>query len=570
MKRANCVAWPLCLVFALCAIGIAAIGAIGTAASAADGDPVPYVGVKGQPACPVDSNADKINRAMPLDQDTPNVWPVECANCISHALQIMDPQVVGDVLADGTLEGPGKPEWNLRHLLEQIGGSRGGGSALGDVLNSMTVQQTINSFEVKPRPDLKTFVIDPWAKAAGAADFADLILRLDGNVGASPAEKEDNAKRAWSAAPYKLLAIGYRPDLVRLDFEQNRITSGGEARFVFQNISQGVFQAQTLIFEYKLPAANVTELRNWTKEYDALRKLSFGPAFNAKLLEITKKFTDRNVEYPVPNNVTLGQLRTNELFRAGVGFDWELREFHISQRGLLEPSTVQMNPDLQFNTEPEDQTLKDYLSSDEFKKSFPHTTIPWNFAKKRFLAGSAINPVAFINTKFSPGGNIQPVPADKVDTWLPNLPDKDKRHRFAASTCNGCHGGDAPRTTVFAGKEAVLIPGGFFLTGFTHIDGRGGRIGHPGTAIMSDFMCSSDLVARASAFEFFLKAPDPFFASLFQVTREVQKSDFRTDLHKTLGLIGQAEKDAVDPSGPSLESLAAGMATIVVNQSRVH
>ncbi|MBY5775065.1 hypothetical protein HFN63_34285 [Rhizobium leguminosarum] len=209
------------------------------------------------------------------------------------------------------------------------------------------------------------------------------------------------------SAPYNLAAIGYRPDLVRLNLEENRITSGGEARFVFQAISQCIFQAQTLIFEYTLRAANVTEVKEWTKDYDALRKLPFGPTFNDELLKITKKFTDRNVKYPVPNNVTLGQLRTNELFRPGT-FQWELREFHISQRGQLEPSTVQMNPDLMFNTPPEDQTLRDYLNSSEFNGSFPHTTIPWTFAGKPFLLAARSLPLHSSTLNFCLAGVFSP------------------------------------------------------------------------------------------------------------------------------------------------------------------
>ncbi|XNO40696.1 hypothetical protein ACL2DZ_00655 (plasmid) [Sinorhizobium meliloti] len=537
-------------------------------ASGNGSDPVPYIGVKGQPACLVDSNADKINRALPLDKAEPNVWPVACERCISHALQIMDPKVVGDILSDGSLGAPAKNEWSLRYLLTQIGGPRGGGSALGDVLESMRIEQSINTFPVGRRPDLETFIIDPWVNAAGALDFRDLVRRLDGKVGVSDDERKDNSDNAWKASPYKLVAIGYRPDLVRLNLEENRITSGGESRFVFQAVSQGVFRAQTLIFEYSLPAANVAELKNWTLDYDSLRSEDLGSAdFNNKLLAITKKFTDRNVKFPVPNNVNLGQLRTNELFRPGT-FQWELREFHISQRGMLEPSTVQMNPDLMFNTAPENQTLIDYLDSPDFQGSFPNTTIPWTFNGKAFLAGSAITPASFINTRFLPGAAIQPVAEDKIDTWLPTFTDKERRHRFAASTCNGCHGGDAPRTTVFTGKEALLVPLGFFLTGFTHIDGRGGRIGHVGTAIMSDFMCSSDLVARASAFELFRDAQEMLVTNLLDVAREARRQDFKINSLDAMKLV--QPQGTLSQSDSSLARFATGLSIIANNQGRVH
>ncbi|MBY5775064.1 hypothetical protein HFN63_34280 [Rhizobium leguminosarum] len=87
---------------------------------------------------------------------------------------------------------------------------------------------------------------------------------------------------------------------------------------------------------------------------------------------------------------------------------------------------------------------------------------------------------------------------------------------------------------------------------------------------MSDFMCSSDLVARASAFELFLNAPESVVTTLLQVAREAQRNEFRIDLQNSRGVIPQTEKDAATSSGASVESFAAGMSVIAVNQGRVH
>jgi hypothetical protein len=446
---------------------------------------VPYTGVDGKPTCLADSNAVKIDRGQSLDGT--GDWPMDCINCISHALQVTDISVVGD-----TGKPPAMPEWTLRHVLTEIGNWRGPGTALNDFLGTMLVEQTINGFEVEPRPDIQTVLLDPWQAAAGVSSFDALVDVLDGDQGASAADA------AWSAAPFKLVTIGYRPDLVRADFEASRINAGGEGRLIFQAVGSDGFEAMLLIFEYTLPARNEAELVKWTQQYDELRQLPFGPAYNDALAAITRQFTDRNPAYAVPNNVTLGQLRTNELLV--VNRDWELREFRISHAGKLEPAAVQMNPDLRFNSSPDLKTLLSYLASPEFTGTFPNTTIPWTFAGRPFLAGSSITPVSFIGS----------------DTWLSGQPGID-RERFASTTCNGCHGGDAPRGVAFPGKEAVLNPDGAFQTGFTHVDARGRAFGRPNDTILSDFMCQSDLVARVAAFEAFRGSPASIANLLFGI-----------------------------------------------------
>lgn len=444
---------------------------------------VPYTGVAGKATCPADSNAVKIDKGLSLDGTAD--WPMDCVNCVSHALQVTAVSVVGDVG-----QPPAKPEWTLRHALTEIGGSRGPGTALRDFLGTMLVEQEINGFKVAPRPDIQTVLLDPWQVNVGVTSFDALVDVLDGRQGASAADA------AWNAAPFKLVSIGYRPDLVRPDFEAGRINAGGEGRLIFQGITGTEFEAMLVIFEYTLPARNETELAAWTTQYDALRQMPFGPAYNDALAAITRQFTDRNPKYGVPNNVTLGQLRTNELLV--LNRDWELREFRISHNGRLEPAAVQMNPDLSFNSDPAKATLLAYLASPEFTGSFPNTSIPWSFAGRPFLAGSALTPVSFIGS----------------DTWLNGETGID-RERFASTTCNGCHGGDAPRGVAFPGKEAVLNPDGAFETGFTHVDARGAGFGRPHDAILSDFMCQSDLVARVAAFELFRNSPQTIANLLF-------------------------------------------------------
>ena len=53
------------------------------------------------------------------------------------------------------------------------------------------------------------------------------------------------------------------------------------------------------------------------------------------------------------------------------------------------------------------------------------------------------------------------------------------------------------------------MPHGYFLTGFTHVDARADRPGHQGGSIMSEFMCESDLLARAAVLRGLIDAGTP-------------------------------------------------------------
>lgn len=433
-----------------------------------------YQGINGTLACPADSNATKINAGIALDAANP--WPTDCINCISHAIMVTDPSVVGEMMDGQSASPPASKAWELRHLLTEISGSAGPGGALKDLLESFDADQSLNSFEVKRRPGVKEKIIIPWVAAAGLNSPGELFETLN-NTG-------DVTDKAWSLAPFKLISIGYRPDLILRDIISNHAISGGEGRFIFQALQDNrKFAPFTIIFEYALPATSTAGASAWAVRYDALRQLPFGARYNAELEAITRSFTDRNPTHNGPNNVSIGQIRTNELMNN----PWELREFRLAENGRLLPSTVKMNPDLKFNSDKSDKLI-DFLNSEEFSGSFPTTVIPWLINGEPFLAGSSLTPFEFVDPK-SPGKS--------VNTWLSasNVPES-LRHRFASTTCNGCHGGDAVRTSL---PSQVLVPNGFFITGFTHVDARGDRFANPSNAVLSEFLCSADLVERVRA-----------------------------------------------------------------------
>lgn len=490
-----------------------------------------YIGVNGLPACPAGSNADRINKGEDLGDITFEgrtfdvQWP-RCPKCISHALMITDPSVVDAPVT----------EWSLRHLLDEITGAAGPSDAIQTVIGSMRADQVIHGFDVPMRPDVEKIIVQPWFAAAGVTSFSGLVDRLNGKDGAAEADA------AWDAAPFRLLSIGYRPDLLNGNFAEKRVLSGGEGRFIFQAVGQnGQFVPMLLIFEYELPATLPQEAIDWARKFHNLTTMDFGEAYNTALREVTRGFTDRNVKFSRPNNNMLSQLRTNELAGPPTGPDqWELREFRITHAGRLEPATVQMNPDISYNSDDARKAeLVKYILGPEFIGSFPQTTIPWSHNGAPFLAGSSITPASFV---FGPPPSAPGERPPRVDTWLTGeveeapegedyaaeIPTETSpvlteaiRHRFASTTCNGCHGGDAIRSVGLSdktGEEAEienraiagkLVPHGYFLTGFTHVDARADRPGHQGGSIMSEFMCESDLVARAAVLRGLIDAGTP-------------------------------------------------------------
>jgi hypothetical protein len=95
-------------------------------------------------------------------------------------------------------------------------------------------------------------------------------------------------------SPLTLNAIVNRTDLRDLDDGH-----AGEGRFVFAVNSPGsTFPQQfTIILEYRLPARSLAEREAWAEDWHVLGILPFpSPQYNAKLQEITDRFSARNAE----------------------------------------------------------------------------------------------------------------------------------------------------------------------------------------------------------------------------------------------------------------------------------
>jgi hypothetical protein len=278
-------------------------------------------------------------------------------------------------------------------------------------------------------------------------------------------------------APFRLIAIVYRPDL--------RVAPrkgvghdpgfGGEGRFVFNLLdAAGKPIKETVIFEYSLPIFSELGTLTWAYRFHLMGSIPFGETFNNVLALITNGFAGPGADPRRTNGNALNQLRTNELalvHESGCASPavppalcppasttpktWEMREFRINAAGKLAQHAMNMDPSRDFDTAPRSNVygvLGTGTRSNELAKFMldnaaavaagTHTIPKHMLANSTYIGSGA--PQWGVAVKFaytSPSG---------VRTEVPEA----VRAGFALQTCGGCHRhevspvtGSAPTTT---------------------------------------------------------------------------------------------------------------------------
>jgi hypothetical protein len=202
------------------------------------------------------------------------------------------------------------------------------------------------------RPHIRDVLIEPWKVASGCS---------------ADASTDDTCVLDMTVAPFRLMAIVYRPDL-RVPMAAGT-PSGGEGRFVFQLVGPtfgkladgtlGIVDATpkpqkfTVIFEYSLPVKDDNGTIDWAKKWHALGDKDMGKPLCDALLPITVGFAGPDRDLRRPNGNAIDQVRTNEVATQGARFVdgvatgtpqyWELREFHLTTSGLV-PYVMNQEP----------------------------------------------------------------------------------------------------------------------------------------------------------------------------------------------------------------------------------
>ncbi|MEZ4362695.1 MAG: hypothetical protein R3B48_21060 [Kofleriaceae bacterium] len=277
--------------------------------------------------------------------------------------------------------------WHFGRLMTQMAGATDPEAFVRSWIAQWETDVIVNGINVPPRPVISQF-INAWPK--------------------TPEGKLDLTK-----APLRLLAIVNRFDL-------RGPGDAGEGRFVFGWILDGTPAEFTVIFEYKLLAADEDAVRSWAHAWRDLGAETLGSdAYRAKLQAITDRFTARDAGAGRPNGSAISQVRTNE---DALDFPWELREFHVNDAGQLRmvpPALTPSNLVPNFNNS---ARLATFLTDNAAAIKAEKHTVPLLLAGEPFAAGATLN---------------------ATEPWFaPGITDSELRHRFSLNTCSGCHGAE--------------------------------------------------------------------------------------------------------------------------------
>jgi hypothetical protein len=260
--------------------------------------------------------------------------------------------------------------------------------------------QTVNGQLIPARPLIRSLIIDPWRAASGCTG-SDRSCVLD-----------------MSKAPFRLLAIVNRPDL-RKRPKDREPGMAGQGRLVFGVLGPNRERMPfTVIFEYRLPIQDSSDIVSWGERWHELSSLPFGPSYNEKLFTVTRGFIRRNAAPRQVNGSALLQIRTNEIPLSPVEPKlWEMREFVLSSKtGLLQPVTVKQEVRASLNGT---AALGDWVEANATDILAGRHVVPKKWHGKPFLAAAA------------------PVPSTL--TWTVPGVTEEVRHAFALATCSGCH-----------------------------------------------------------------------------------------------------------------------------------
>jgi len=342
---------------------------------------------------------------------------------IARELMITDRSVVNDTRANGS-----DGAWSFAHLMTALADDGKAGALVKAWLQTWDTSGAVNGFPLPVRPAVRDRIVRPW-------------MAMDGAVSAE----------TWTPnlahAPFRLLAIVYRPDLGIVG-RDNAIANAGEARLVFTaldlaavpDIDRAPPLPFTLIVEYTLPATDRDAVRGWAARWHALGHLSFGAAYNTALQAITDAFDGPSARATV-------RLRTND----GLAQPWQLREFRRDgDTGRLVDVAVSNTPHLSLIATPTE--LSAFINDNR-----------GNDLPPRFLGGNA------------------DIPTPDFRWPAMGIANNVLRHNFAMLTCNGCHAAETGRKATEADPAH---------TGFRHI---GGRMKEE-EATLSDFLTGSPAV----------------------------------------------------------------------------
>jgi hypothetical protein len=373
-----------------------------------------------------------------------------------------------------------KGAWSFGRLIHNMlpAGSRDSKAAAAQFTNEWlsqwTTDQAPNAAVTTSlsRDTIRTVVLEPWREASGCA-ATDSACVLD-----------------MSKAPFRLLAIVYRPDLRKMPTASDP-GFGGEGRFVFNMLDKtGKPIKGTVIFEYSLPIWSQLGVLTWAYRFHLLGSIPFSEGYNNVLALITNGFAGPGADPRRPNGNALNQLRTNELAlkhtagcAGGATFEiplaapcaaiptevlanrrqklWELREFRINTAGKLAQHAMNQDPSRDFDvaartdgsfnigTGTRSNELAKFMYENQEAVAAGNHKIP-----KEWLANST-----YIGSGVPAWGTVSSTVKEFVynDGTTSHVIPENVRAGFALQTCGGCHRNEVAPTGAVATKTFLHV-----------------------------------------------------------------------------------------------------------------
>ena len=348
----------------------------------------------------------------------------------------------------GTVDGA----WSFKTLMRQMGGISSTDSNVKSLtqefiqawLMNWMSNQTVNSFTINARPNIKNYFPGWDGSTASTLDIDNL--------------------------PFRLLAIVNRIDMAGKSAYGESPTSG-ETRFIFGLIEKAtrscLAKPMTAIVEYGNTVDSCSETKTLAKSWQALDSLNFDSGttdtFNTALQAITDQVTSRSAVPSNKNGSAIRHIRTNDYaFINQNDLDWQLREFKLTTnpnstskiKNLFTSSTLEQTPDTSQNNS---STLAYFLSTNSSSMhgnsilcnsySLPDTSYnPTSKKYENFKSGAFdFRQNSFWNTSI----NASYLPSQFPDCYAGNTTKKlaansnniwsETRAIFSLNTCNGCH-----------------------------------------------------------------------------------------------------------------------------------
>jgi len=354
-----------------------------------------------------------------------------------------------------------KGAWSFGRLIHNMlpAGSRDSSAAASQYafnwLHNWEADQSPNSAVTvsHTRSNVRSRVIDPWKTASGCSTSApDSACMLD-----------------MSKAPFRLVAIMYRPDLRSMPTATNP-GHGGEGRFIFNLLVDGKPVKQTVIFEYSLPIWSKIGTLTWAYRFHLLGGLKFGSGYNNVLALITNGFAGPGADPRRTNGNALNQLRTNEVVlkhQAGCASPavppalcpaadsapkvWELREFHVGTSGLVQVPMAQ-EPSRDFDVAKREEKVGGVAVATLGTGTRSKELADWMLANQAaVLAGSHKIPSAMLANSSYVGSGAPQWGSQTAGVYFTatdgTVVPEPVRQMFALNTCGGCHNKESSPAT---------------------------------------------------------------------------------------------------------------------------